>query len=95
MDKEKTKQAIDKVFRDMAGAMSAGMAYVGTRTGLFRAMAGKGPMTLEQVVQASGLQRNWFLLTRLQRLINMTLSMKFMYGTMEIPTLPTCRLQTI
>jgi len=59
MDKEKTKQAIDKVFRDMAGAMSAGMAYVGTRTGLFRAMAGKGPMTLEQVVQASGLQSRY------------------------------------
>ena len=59
MDKEKTKQAIDKVFRDMAGAMTAGMAYVGTRTGLFRAMAGKGAMTLDQVVQASGLQRRY------------------------------------
>jgi 2-polyprenyl-3-methyl-5-hydroxy-6-metoxy-1,4-benzoquinol methylase len=56
MDKEKTKQAIDKVFRDMAGAMTAGMAYVGTRTGLFRAMAGKGAMSTPQVVEASGLQ---------------------------------------
>ena len=56
MDKEKTKQAIDRVFRDMAGAMTAGMAYVGTRTGLFRAMAGKGAMTLDDVVKASGLQ---------------------------------------
>ena len=56
MDKEKTKQAIDKVFRDMAGAMTAGMAYVGTRTGLFKAMAGKGPMSADQVVAASGLQ---------------------------------------
>jgi len=59
MDKEKTKQAIDKVFRDMAGAMSAGMAYVGTRTGLFRAMAGKGALTLDEVVAASGLQRRY------------------------------------
>jgi len=59
VDKEKTRQAIDKVFRDMAGAMSAGMALVGTRTGLFRAMAGKGAMTLDQVVQASGLQRRY------------------------------------
>jgi len=56
MDKDKTKQAIDKVFRDMAGAMTAGMAYVGTRTGLFRAMAGKGAMTLDQVVAATKLQ---------------------------------------
>lgn len=59
MDKEKTRQAIDKVFRDMAGAMSAGMAYLGTRTGLFRAMAGKGAMTLGEVVQASGLHSRY------------------------------------
>ncbi len=59
VDKEKTRQAIDKVFRDMAGAMSAGMALLGTRTGLFCAMAGKGAMTLDQVVQASGLQRRY------------------------------------
>jgi len=56
MDKEKAKVAIDKVFRDMAGAMAAGMAFVGTRTGLFRAMQGKGPMTLEGVVRESGLE---------------------------------------
>ena len=59
VDKEKTRQAIDQVFRDMAGAMAAGMALVGTRTGLFRAMAGKGAMTLDQVAQASGLQRRY------------------------------------
>jgi len=35
MDKEKAKQAIDRVLRDMAGAMTAGLALVGTRTGLF------------------------------------------------------------
>src|SRR2546421_1576342 len=59
MDKDKTKQAIDKVFRDMAGAMSAGMALVGTRTGLFRAMAGKGALTLDDVVRASKLERRY------------------------------------
>jgi hypothetical protein len=59
MDKEKTKLAVDKVFRDMAGAMAAGMAFVGTRTGLFRAMAGKGPLRLDDVVRASGLQRRY------------------------------------
>ena len=56
MDKDKLKQAADQVFRDMAGAMTAGMAYVGTRTGLFRAMSGKGPMTAAEVVKASGMQ---------------------------------------
>ena len=56
MDKEKVKLAVDHVFRDMAGAMSAGMAFVGTRTGLFRAMQGKGAMSVDQVTKASGLQ---------------------------------------
>ena len=56
MDKEKTRQAIDQVFRDMAGAMAAGMALVSTRMGLFRAMAGKGPMTLDNVVAATRLE---------------------------------------
>src|SRR5688572_14090425 len=56
MDKEKLKQAAEQVFRDMAGAMSVGMAYVGTRTGLFRAMSGKGPLTASQVTEISGMQ---------------------------------------
>ncbi len=56
MDREKTKVALDRVFRDMAGAMSAGMAFLGTRTGLFRAMQGKGALRLEDVVRASGLE---------------------------------------
>lgn len=43
----------------MAGAMSAGMVYVGTRTGLFRAMQGKGPMRPEDVVRASGMQARY------------------------------------
>lgn len=59
MDKEKVKLAVEHVFRDMAGAMSAGMAYVGTRSGLFRAMQGKGPMTQAAVVAASGLQARY------------------------------------
>jgi ubiquinone/menaquinone biosynthesis C-methylase UbiE len=56
MDRERAKQAADKLFRDMAGAMSSGMVYVGTRTGLFRAMQDRGPMSLDAVVRASGLQ---------------------------------------
>jgi hypothetical protein len=59
VDKEKAKQAIDQVFRDMAGAMTAGMALVGTRTGLFRAMAGKGPMSVDDVVAATRLERRY------------------------------------
>jgi hypothetical protein len=56
MDKDKIKAFSDKVFADMAGAMISGMGYVGTKTGLFRAMAGKGPMRLDDVVRETGLQ---------------------------------------
>jgi ubiquinone/menaquinone biosynthesis C-methylase UbiE len=59
MDRDKTRLVADALFRDMAGAMTAGMVYVGARTGLFRAMQGKGPMRLEEVVSAAGLQRRY------------------------------------
>jgi ubiquinone/menaquinone biosynthesis C-methylase UbiE len=59
MDREKTKLVAEKLFRDMAGAMTAGMVYVGTRTGLFRAMQGKGPMRLEDVVRESRMQARY------------------------------------
>jgi hypothetical protein len=55
MDRERVKSFADRVFADMAGTMTAGMGYVGVKTGLFRAMAGKGPMRIEDVVRESGL----------------------------------------
>jgi SAM-dependent methyltransferase len=56
MDRDQVRAFADKVYADTAGAMTAGMAYVGTRMGLFRAMAGQGPMRRDDVVRASGLQ---------------------------------------
>jgi SAM-dependent methyltransferase len=56
MDRDKVRAFADKVYADMAGAMTAGMAYVGTRTGLFRVMAGKGPMPAAEIAGESGLQ---------------------------------------
>ena len=56
MDKDRVKQFADRAFADMAGAMTTGMAYLGVKTGLFRAMAGKGAMTLADVIAASNLQ---------------------------------------
>jgi SAM-dependent methyltransferase len=55
VDREKVRQALDKVFRDMAGAMTAGMVYVGVKTGLFRLMAGKGALAASEVARISGL----------------------------------------
>jgi len=59
MDKDKTKAFTQHIFRDMAGAMTAGLAYVGTRTGLFRAMQGRGAMTVDDIVAASGLDARY------------------------------------
>jgi ubiquinone/menaquinone biosynthesis C-methylase UbiE len=56
MDKTRVRAFADKVYADMAGTMAVGMAYVGVKRGLFRAMAGKGPMTAVQVAQVSRLQ---------------------------------------
>ena len=56
IDKEKAKQALDKVFRDMAGAMSAGMVYVGVKTGLWRAMEGKGSLSSSALAEQTGLE---------------------------------------
>jgi 2-polyprenyl-3-methyl-5-hydroxy-6-metoxy-1,4-benzoquinol methylase len=56
VDKAALKAFTDRVFADMAGAMTAGMVFVGTKTGLFKAMAGKGPMQIDDVVRESRLQ---------------------------------------
>ncbi len=56
VNKEAIKQFAEKVYADMAGAMATGMAYVGVKTALFRAMAGKGPMRADSVAEISGLQ---------------------------------------
>jgi 2-polyprenyl-3-methyl-5-hydroxy-6-metoxy-1,4-benzoquinol methylase len=56
IDKEKAKQALDKVFADMAGAMTAGMVYVGIKTGLFKAISNRGALTAPQVAEISKLQ---------------------------------------
>ena len=56
MDKDRLKAFSEKIFSDMAGAMVAGLGYVAVRTGLFNTMQGKGPMKVDDVVRASGLQ---------------------------------------
>jgi len=56
VSKEQAKQALDKLFGDMAGAMAAGMVFVGVRTGLFKTMTNRGSLTAAQVVDISKLQ---------------------------------------
>jgi ubiquinone/menaquinone biosynthesis C-methylase UbiE len=56
MEKERVKAFADKVFGDLAGAMSSGLGFVGVKTGLFRAMAGKGALTPDAIVGMTNLQ---------------------------------------
>jgi hypothetical protein len=56
IDKDKAKAALDRVFRDMAGAMAAGMVHVGVQTGLFRVLASGKAMSAPAVATASKLQ---------------------------------------
>lgn len=59
MNKERVRAFADKIFGDMAGAMTAGLGFVGVKTGLFRAMAGKGPLPLDELVAMTNLQSRY------------------------------------
>jgi len=59
MDKERASAFAEQVFTDMAGAMTAGLGFVGVKTGLFQSMAGKDWMSSEDVVGESKLQARY------------------------------------
>ncbi|NQW14544.1 MAG: class I SAM-dependent methyltransferase [Rhodobacter sp.] len=59
MNKDRIKTFADRVYRDVSGAMVTGMADIGTRTGLFRAMAGQGAMSVGDLTAATGLQARY------------------------------------
>ena len=59
MDKDRILRFADDVYRDMAGAMAIGMAYLGLRTGLFEAMKGAGPLTPAELAGNTGLQERY------------------------------------
>jgi len=56
VDKNRIRSFAELVYDDVAGAMTVAMAHVGTSTGLFRTMAGKGSMTPGEVAAAAGLE---------------------------------------
>lgn len=56
MDKQRIADFADTVYRDMAGTMTIGLAYVGLRAGLFTALAGAGPLTPATLAERTDLQ---------------------------------------
>jgi 2-polyprenyl-3-methyl-5-hydroxy-6-metoxy-1,4-benzoquinol methylase len=63
IDESRLNDLIGKVIGDVAGAMGVYMAYLGDRAGVFAAMDGAGPLTLEQLAAKTGLNpkylREW------------------------------------
>lgn len=55
MDKQRISQFAETVYRDMAGAMTIGMAYIGQRTGLFNVLAKAGPITPADLADTTNL----------------------------------------
>lgn len=63
IDFAKVQTMAGKVMHDVAGAVSLMMAYLGDQAGVFAAMDGEGPMTLDQLAAKTGLEpkylREW------------------------------------
>jgi SAM-dependent methyltransferase len=59
MDKGRVQQFMTKVIADVGATVAAGLVFIGDRVGLFRAMAGAGPLRLDEVVAKTGLQTRY------------------------------------
>jgi 2-polyprenyl-3-methyl-5-hydroxy-6-metoxy-1,4-benzoquinol methylase len=63
IDETRLNELIGKVIGDVAGAMSVYMAYLGDQAGVFAAMDGTGPLTLDALAAKTGLNpkylREW------------------------------------
>ncbi|MFO1215193.1 MAG: class I SAM-dependent methyltransferase [Burkholderiaceae bacterium] len=55
MDKARSQAFMMKVVSDLAAGLAVSLVHVGDRVGLFRVMAGAGPLTREQIEQRTGI----------------------------------------
>ena len=55
IDEARLNELIGKVIGDVAGAMSLFMAYLGDQAGVFAALDGAGPLTLDELAGKTGL----------------------------------------
>ncbi len=59
LDVEKIEATVKHVFGMLGGAVISGMIYLGDRLGLYRALAGAGPVTSEALATSTGLHERW------------------------------------
>jgi 2-polyprenyl-3-methyl-5-hydroxy-6-metoxy-1,4-benzoquinol methylase len=58
-DLEKAKQVAQNVVADVGTVVHGALCYIGDRLGLFKAMAGAGPLTIEQLASKTGLSARY------------------------------------
>ncbi len=59
LDLEKAKQVAQTVVGDVGTVVHGALCYIGDRMGLFKAMAGAGPLTVEQLAGKTGLSARY------------------------------------
>src|SRR5437016_5361642 len=59
IDPEKMKALVERVFGILGGAVTAGMIHLGDRLGLYRALAGAGPLTSDALARKTELHERW------------------------------------
>jgi SAM-dependent methyltransferase len=59
LDLEKAKQVAQILVGDVGTVVHGALCYIGDRTGLFKAMAGTGPLTVEQLATKTGLSARY------------------------------------
>jgi SAM-dependent methyltransferase len=59
MDKERSQQFMQKVVGDVGTALATALVLVGQQTGLFKAMAGAGPMRAEELVSKTNIHARY------------------------------------
>jgi 2-polyprenyl-3-methyl-5-hydroxy-6-metoxy-1,4-benzoquinol methylase len=59
MDQQKVETLAFRVVGDMAASFSMALGYIGDRLGLFRTLAGAGPVTSEQLAAKTGLNERY------------------------------------
>ncbi len=59
MDQEKIEELAFRVVGDMGGAFVMAQGYLGDRLGLFKAMAGAGPLSSEELAKKTGLNERY------------------------------------
>src|SRR4051812_46200086 len=59
IDQAKLEAFVERVVLDVGTGMRGGLAYIGDRLGIFKAMAESGPVTAEELAERTGLHERY------------------------------------